>query len=187
MTGQAPTSNWKKVALLGCAILAGLLLVVVGYVAWVTWRALGQGAPEATARVLPDSPPGQVRIELFLRGATPMKVTSVSLARSLAQAIKAQPPAGFVEAPLPDDPEQVPEMRDWAANWNRDNVRWTGSFHLPDNQPTVLSFPASCTGHETGTVSLSCEAEIGLGSTSFAVNAHLGPSTATAPAPPDGR
>ncbi len=82
--------------------------------------------------------------------------------------------------PLGPREQRDPETVAWAADWNRENVRWTGSVPIQVGEPVLLRFAAVSPAAASGEVRISYEWKRGLGGGSSAATVTLNEAESTA-------
>ena len=144
-------------------IIAGVLIIAV--VAFLFWFArnpvvvLSKGPGKTvTASVLPDE--ASLKVTMMLTGTDqPHTLTQISMPRTLAQASGLRPPNGFSEQPLPleERNKNNAEIVKFVETFNKDTLRWVGSFPLPPGESVELIIPAETPRAATGKISFQYE------------------------------
>jgi hypothetical protein len=146
-------------------IIAGILLV--GFIGFLIWFArnpivLVSIGPRKTvlASAVPEAASAVLKVTMTLTGTQDTHtITEICLPRPLAQALGVRAPGGFSEQPLSRDGgfEDDPETVKFVETYNRDTLRWVGSFPFPPGQPVTLVIPAQTPSGSTGSISFQYE------------------------------
>ncbi len=152
-------------------LLVFLVLIVLAYLIWrfvVRGDALvlvRPGQPAAVSARMNRFVPGQSMAIGFGVHSGRHRITEISLERSLAQSLGLQTPSGFTieDLPLSGKEQNDPAMRAFVADYNRDNLRWVGSFELAAEGESELLFPLSASEPVSGILRFTVETRLGAG------------------------
>lgn len=151
-----------------------LILLALLSLVYLIWRFVVRG--DALVLVRPGQPaavtawlnrfvPGEALAIAFRIHSGRHRITEISLARSLAQSLGLQAPSGFSveDLPLSRKEQNDAAMRAFVADYNRDNLRWVGSFELTADSESELVFPMTVTEATAGILRFTCETRLGTG------------------------
>lgn len=149
-------------------------IIVLLVIAYLAWRFVVQG--DALVLLTPDTgdrvsatvaqiEPGKELVIKVLNDNKENQITQISMLRSLASQLGVSEPPGFkVEAlPLTKEDKKNKETVEFVKEYNKDNLRWVGSYKLAPNSATELAIPATFSSLPSGNIDFQYESKVGFG------------------------
>ena len=152
-------------------IVGVAVLLLVGYFVWrfvVVGDALvlitsdsGQKVVANVKRVIPEQ---EILLEIN-NNDKENSITAISVSRQLVSRLGMSKPSGFREEPLPltGSDRENRETVEFVENFNKENIRWIGSFALAPNTTAELAIPVTSASGLQGYIDFQYEARVGFG------------------------
>jgi hypothetical protein len=153
-------------------VLGLIVLVIIAYLSWrfvIRGDALGLVEPNTGDRVsavVKQINPGKELVIEVTNNNKEHRITEISMLRSLASQLDVSEPTGFkVEAlPLTEEDKKNKEMVEFVKEYNKENLRWVGSYKLAPISKTELAIPATVTSlPPSGNIDFQYEGKVGFG------------------------
>jgi hypothetical protein len=162
-------------------IVAIAVLLLVGYFVW-RFVVVGDGLVVITsdsrqkvvANVKQVIPEESILLEIS-NNDTENSITEISVSRQLVNRLGLSEPPGFREVPLPlaESDREDKETVEFVEEFNKETIRWVGSFVLEPNSATELAIPATSASDLQGYMDFQYEARVGFGGSLSFFRVHL--------------